>query len=147
MKGCRCGRAGEKNIACSKEHCMANTPLLEKSLLFAVRIVRLYKYLMEEKKEFVLSKQLLRAGTCPGAMIREAVNAESNSDFIHKLGIAQKEIAETEYWLELLFRTEYLSETEYKSIAKDSEELMKITRSAILTLKRKKGRSERRSEG
>lgn len=100
---------------------MASTPLLEKSLLFAVRIVRLYKYLVEEKKEFVLSKQLLRAGTCPGAMIREAVNAESNSDFIHKLGIAQKEIAETAYWLELLFRTEYLSENEYKSIAKDSE--------------------------
>lgn len=118
---------------------MANTPLLEKSLLFAVRIVRLYRYLVEEKKEFVLSKQLLRAGTCPGAMIREAVNAESNSDFIHKLGIAQKEIAETEYWLELLFRTEYLSENEYKSIAKDSEELMKIIRSAILTLKRKRG--------
>lgn len=117
---------------------MANTPLLEKSLLFAVRIVRLYRYLVEEKKEFVLSKQLLRAGTCPGAMIREAVNAESNSDFIHKLGIAQKEIAETEYWLELLFRTEYLSENEYKSIAKNSEELMKIIRSAILTLKRKR---------
>lgn len=123
---------------------MANTPLLEKALLFAVRIVRLCKYLVEEKKEFVLSKQLLRAGTCPGAMIREAVNAESNSDFIHKLGIAQKEIAETEYWLELLFRTEYLSENEYNSIAKDSEELMKIIRSAILTLKRKR---EMKDEG
>lgn len=146
MKGCRSVRARENLkdwIVCSKEHCMTNTPLLEKSLLFAVRIVRLYRYLVEEKKEFVLSKQLLRAGTCPGAMIREAVNAESNSDFIHKLGIAQKEIAETEYWLELLFRTEYLSENEYNSIAKDSEELMKIIRSAILTLKRKRGMKDK----
>lgn len=116
---------------------MKNDPLHEKTLLFGVRIVRLYKYLTEEKKEYVMSKQLLRAGTCPGAMVREAVNAESNADFIHKLGIAQKEVGETQYWLELLFRTEYLSEQEFKSIATDAEEMMKIIRSAILTLKRK----------
>lgn len=116
---------------------MKNTPLYEKTLLFAVRIVRLYKYLTEEKKEFVMSKQLLRAGTCPGAMVREAVNAESNADFIHKLSVAQKEIGETEYWLELLFRTDYLSEHEFKSITSDANELMKIIRSAILTVKHK----------
>lgn len=84
-----------------------------------------------------MSKQLLRAGTCPGAMVREAVNAESNADFIHKLSVAQKEIGETEYWIELLFRTDYLSEHEFKSITTDVNELMKIIRSAILTVKHK----------
>lgn len=72
-------------------------PLREKSLKFAIRTVKLYRYLQDDKKEFVLSKQLLRSGTNPGAMIREAENAESISDFIHKLSIAQKETAETIY--------------------------------------------------
>jgi len=116
---------------------MKQDPLHEKTMLFAVRIVRLYRYLVEEKKEFVMSKQLLRAGTNPGAMVREAINAESNSDFIHKMGIAQKEIGETLYWLELLFRTDFLNEVEYKSVKTDAEEVMKIVRSCILTLKKK----------
>jgi len=116
---------------------MKNDPLHEKTMLFAVRIVKLYRYLVEEKREFVMSKQLLRAGTNPGAMVREAVNAESNADFIHKIGIAQKEIGETLYWLELLFRTDFLNEIEYKSVKTDAEEVMKIVRSCILTLKKK----------
>jgi four helix bundle protein len=84
--------------------------LKEKTLDFAVRIVHLKLYLSDKKQEYVMSKQLLRAGTNPGAMVREAVNAESSADFIHKLAIAQKEIGETIYWLELLFRTNYLTE-------------------------------------
>ena len=123
---------------------MKQDPLHEKTMLFAVRIVRLYRYLSEEKKEFVMSKQLLRAGTNPGAMVREAINAESNADFIHKMSIPQKEIGETLYWLELLFRTDFLNEIEYKSVKTDADEVMKIVRSCILTLKKKiKNRDER----
>lgn len=80
---------------------------------------------------------MLRAGTNPGAMVREAINAESNADFIHKMSIAQKEIGETLYWLELLFRTDFLNEIEYKSVKNDADEVMKIVRSCILTLKKK----------
>jgi four helix bundle protein len=75
----------------------------EKSFSFALRIVKLYKYLTEEKREYVLSKQVLRSGTSIGALIREAEQGESKADFIHKLAISLKEAKETEYWLELLF--------------------------------------------
>ena len=112
-------------------------PLREKSFHLAVRIVRLYRYLAEEKKEFVMSKQLLRAGTNPGAMVREAANAESSLDFVHKLSIAQKETGETQFWLELLYATDFLTEAEYQSIYADTEEIMKIIRSSILTKKQK----------
>jgi four helix bundle protein len=95
---------------------MANNFLKDKSLAFAIRIVNLYKYIVKEKKEFVLSKQLLRCGTSVGAMMREAEHSESKLDFIHKLSKAQKEINETLYWLELLAATKYLSEKEFKSI-------------------------------
>jgi len=81
-----------------------------KSFAFAVRIVKLYQFLCAQKKEFVLSKQLLRSGTSVGAMIRESEHAETKRDFIHKMGLAQKEINETIYWLELLKETEYLTE-------------------------------------
>ncbi len=111
-------------------------PIKDKSFLFAIRIIKLYKYLSETKHEFVLSKQILRSGTNPGAMVRESKNAESDNDFIHKLSIAQKETAETQYWLELLYKTDYLSETEYKSIQQDAEEIMKLIRSSILTKKK-----------
>lgn len=110
--------------------------LRDKTFQFAVRIVRLHKYLSEDKKEFVLSKQVLRSGTNPGAMVREALNAESNLDFVHKLGIAQKETGETQYWLELLFTSNYLTENEFRSLFQDSEEIMKLTRSTILTKKK-----------
>ena len=93
--------------------------LKKKSFSFAVRIVKLYQYLSNDKKEFVLSKQLLRSGTSVGALIREAQNAESKLDFIHKLGIAQKECDETIYWLELLYTTDYLNEKEFKSISNE----------------------------
>ena len=79
---------------------------------------------------------MLRSGTNPGAMIREAVNAESDLDFIHKLAIAQKETGETLYWLELLFRTNYLTSAEYISMSADAEEIMKMLRSSILTKKK-----------
>ncbi len=110
--------------------------LRDKTFQFAVRIVRLYKYLIDEKKEFTLSKQILRSGTNPGSMVREAFNAESGLDFVHKLSIAQKETSETQYWLELLYASKYLSESEFYSLYHDSEELMKLIRSTILTKKK-----------
>ncbi|MFN0216646.1 MAG: four helix bundle protein [Saprospiraceae bacterium] len=110
--------------------------LRDKTFQFSVRIVRLYRYLVEEKKEFALSKQILRSGTNPGAMVREAINAESGLDFIHKLGIAQKETGETQYWLELLHETKYINELEFQSLLGNSEEIMKILRSSILTKKK-----------
>lgn len=113
--------------------------LREKSFQLAIRIVKLCRYLTEKKKEYVMSKQLLRAGTNPGAMVREAENAESALDFIHKLGIAQKELGETEYWLSLLKATDYLTESEFKSIYADIEEVMKLIRSSILTKKKNLG--------
>jgi four helix bundle protein len=112
-----------------------SSPLREKTLNFAIRIVRLYQFL-SKKNEFVLSKQILKSGTNPGAMVREASNAESGMDFIHKLGIAQKELSETQYWLELLFKTDYVSKTEFDSIYKDSDEIMRMIRSSILTKKK-----------
>jgi len=110
--------------------------LKNKSFLFAIRIVELYKYLSTDRKEFVLSKQLLRSGTSVGANIREAKNAESAMDFVHKLAIAQKECDETLYWLELLFQTKFIVENEYKTISNDAEELLKMLRSSILTKKK-----------
>jgi four helix bundle protein len=109
----------------------------DKSFLFAKRIIKLYKYLIDNKKEFVLSKQLLRSGTSVGALVREAQNAESRMDFIHKLGIAQKECDESLYWLELLYESDFLKEKEFESIQKEASELLKMIRSAIITTKAK----------
>lgn len=109
--------------------------VLQKSMDFAVRIVRLYQFLCTEKKEYVLSKQLLRSGTSVGANLREAKYAQSTSDFISKNSIAMKETSETEYWLELLFRTGYLTEKEYNSINTDCSEIAKILTSIIKTTK------------
>jgi four helix bundle protein len=116
------------------------SPLKDKSFLLAIRVVNLYRYLTETKREYVMSKQLLRAGTSPGAMIREAINAESGADFIHKLGIAQKELGEMEYWLELLWKTGYMEEKEFESIHKDLEEVIKMVKSSILTKKKNLGK-------
>jgi four helix bundle protein len=113
--------------------------ILQQSFGFAVRLVNLYKHLVAEKKEFVLSKQLLRSGTAVGALVREAQNAESKADFIHKLGIAQKECDESIYWLELLATTDFLSQKELVSIKADADSLLKMIRSAILTTKKKQG--------
>ena len=108
----------------------------DRSFAFAVRVIRLFQYLSETKKEFILSKQLLRSGTAIGALVREAQNAESTKDFIHKLGIAQKECDETIYWLELLKETEYMNDKEFESINNEANELLKMIRSAILTSKK-----------
>ena len=108
---------------------------LQKSFDFAVRIIRLYQHLKDEKKEFTISKQLLRSGTSVGANLREAYNGESDKDFIHKLGIAQKECDETAYWLELLSTTNILNKQEFESIYLDCRELLKIIKSIILTKK------------
>lgn len=110
-----------------------------KSFAFAVRIVRLNKYLSSDKKEFVLSKQLLRSGTSVGAVIREAEYAESRSDFKHKMHIAQKEINETIYWLELLKETDYLANEQYESINNDAIEIIKLLTSIIKTTKSRSG--------
>jgi four helix bundle protein len=110
----------------------------QKSFDFAVRIVNLYKFLVENRKEYVLSKQLLRSGTSVGANIREAFNAESDNDFIHKLGISQKECDETLYWLELLKTTNYLDDKEFSSIYEDGTEMLKIIKSVIITKKSKR---------
>jgi len=107
----------------------------KKSFAFAVRAINLYKLLSIERKEFILSKQLLRSGTSIGANVREASNAESNADFVHKLAIAQKECDETCYWLELLHETEFINEPEFNSIYHDALELLKIIRSIILSSK------------
>jgi len=108
----------------------------DKSFDFALRIVKLYKFLVE-KKEFVLSKQLLRSGTSIGALVREAEHAESKADFIHKMAIAQKEANETDYWIELLFQSDFLDKNQYKSIIADISELQKILSSIILSSKGK----------
>jgi four helix bundle protein len=109
----------------------------QRSFDFAVRIVSLYQYLVETKKEFILAKQILRSGTAPRALIREAQNAESTRDFLHKLAVAQKECDEAIYWLQLLFASDLLSAREFDSIHKEPVELLKMIPSAILTTKRK----------
>jgi four helix bundle protein len=108
----------------------------DKSFVFAVEIVYLYK-ILTEKKEFVLSKQLLRSGTSIGANIREAEHAQSKADFIHKLSISLKEANETEYWLDLLYETKFLSEIEYQSIKANVIEILKLLTSIINTSKSK----------
>ena len=108
-----------------------------KSFLFAIRIVNLYKVLVGENKEFVISKQLLRSGTSIGANIREAEHAESKADFIHKLSISLKEASETEYWLDLLKETGYLNNSEYISIQNDIKEILKLLISIIKASKQK----------
>ncbi|MCK9561186.1 MAG: four helix bundle protein [Bacteroidales bacterium] len=116
---------------------MNKSILHTKSLEFAIRIVKLYQYLNVEKKEYVLSKQLLRSGTAIGALVRESERAESKQDFIHKLAIAQKENNESLYWLELLYKTEYITQEQYQSIFADAEEIIKIITASIKTVKSK----------
>ncbi len=109
--------------------------LKEKSFSFALRIVKLYKYLTGEKKEFVLAKQIVRSGTAIGALIRESENASTKKDFIYKLTIALKEADETIYWLELLFQSHYLDLNVYKSLREDCDELIKILVASVKTSK------------
>lgn len=109
--------------------------IVNKSKNFAIRIIRLYQYLCGEKREFVLSKQSLRSGTSIGANVKEAVRGQSKADFISKMSIALKEASETEYWLELLYETDFLDRTQFDSIYADNQELLKILTSIIKSSK------------
>ena len=114
---------------------MKNNIIKDKSFEFSLRVVQLYKLLCNEKKEFVMSKQILRSGTAIGAMIRESEHAESKQDFIHKRAIAQKEANEAGYWLELLSKSNFIDHSGFDSIQKDLSEIQKILASIILTSK------------
>ena len=105
----------------------------EKSFAFALRIIKLHRFLQDEKREYVLSKQLLRSGTAIGALVREAEQAESKADFIHKMAIALKEANETDYWIELLYQSETLEEKGFSSIKPDITEVIKLLTSIIKT--------------
>lgn len=108
---------------------------MNKSYAFALRIIKLYKFLNTEQKEFILSKQALRSGTSIGALIRESEHAQSKADFIHKMSIALKEANETEYWLMLLKDSDFISKNSFNSIIDDCRELIKLLISIIKTSK------------
>ncbi len=107
----------------------------DKSFAFAARIV-LFHELLKKRKESILGRQILKSGTSVGANVREAVNAQSDADFISKLSIAQKECDETMYWLELLYKTGKITSVEFESLNKDAQSILKIIRSIILTKKK-----------
>ena len=109
----------------------------QKSYAFAIRIVRMVKYLREEKREHILSKQVLRSGTAIGALVREAEFAQSKADFVNKLKVALKEANETIYWLSLLHDTDYIDEEAYKSIETDGRELIALLISSLNTISNK----------
>ena len=116
---------------------MRDSIILKKSKAFALRVIKLYKYLNEQKREQILSKQILRSGTSIGANVKEAVYAQSRADFTAKLFIAQKECAETEYWLELLYESDYIIKNEFDSIYGDCQELMNMIVASTKTLQGK----------
>ncbi len=107
----------------------------QKSKAFALRVIKLYQWLVDTKHEFVLSKQVLRSGTSIGANVKEGVRAQSTPDFIAKLSIALKEAEETEYWLELLHESGYIEELSFTSIYEDNKELVKLLISIVKTTK------------
>ena len=113
----------------------ADNQVLIDSKAFALRIIRLYKFLKEDKLAFVLSKQVLKSGTSIGANIRESVNAQSRMDFINKLNIALKEANETEYWLELLHESDYLDDKQFESIYNDCGKIAATLTKIIKTTK------------
>ncbi len=112
-----------------------NNLVKDKSFEFAIHIVKFCNILKSERKETNISRQLLRSGTSIGANVREAINAQSTPDFIHKLSISQKECDETIYWLDLLNATGYMNEQEYNMLSKEAESLLRIIKSIILTTK------------
>lgn len=114
---------------------MENSILREKSFNFALRSIKLSKYLQSEHKEYILSKQVLRSGTSIGALVREAQYAQSKADFLHKLTIALKEANETEYWLLLLSESNYIDKKMFNSIYPDIKELLKLLISSTKTIK------------
>ncbi|PKM37450.1 MAG: four helix bundle protein [Gammaproteobacteria bacterium HGW-Gammaproteobacteria-10] len=108
-------------------------PIAEKSFEFALRVVKMSKYLQAEKREYVLSKQILRSGTAIGALVREAEHAQSKADFINKMSIALKEANETDYWIELLFQSGEIAQESYQSIKPDIQEILKLLVSIVKT--------------
>ncbi|MFA6007806.1 MAG: four helix bundle protein [Candidatus Shapirobacteria bacterium] len=114
---------------------MKENVIQEKSFNFAIRIIKVYKYLKQNKQEFVLSKQLLRSGTSIGANVEEAIGSQSRNDFISKLSIAYKEARESSYWIKLLEKSEYLSTKESQSLLDDLTEILKIIGKIQKTLK------------
>ena len=114
---------------------MRNNPIKEKSFDFALAIVRLSRYLVDEKREYTLSKQLLRSGTAIGALIREAEHAQSKPDFIHKLSISLKEANETEYWIELLYQSDYLQQDTFTDMRSKVGELNRLLIAIIKSTK------------
>ncbi len=116
---------------------MKENILKEKSFQFAIRIINLYKFLKKEHKEFILSQQIIKSGTSVGAIVRESEHAESLKDFIHKLSIGLKEINETDYWLDLLFSTGFISEKMYSSLKIDCIELLKLLTASVKTSKQR----------
>jgi four helix bundle protein len=114
---------------------MNSAAVQEKSFRFAVRIVNLCRYLQTERKEYVLSKQLLRSGTSIGANIAESQQAQSRADFVNKLNVALKEAYETNYWLRLMSETQYLKTQEFESIIADCKELEKLLIAIVKTSK------------
>ena len=107
----------------------------EKSVAFAKRVAKCYRYLLEKKKESVASYQFYKSGTSIGANVREGLFAQSRKDFISKMNIALKEAGETDYWLEILYSADYLTEMEYKSLKNDNDELIKMLSSIVKTTK------------
>ena len=110
----------------------------KKTIDFAIRIVNFYKYLCDEKKEYVMSKQILRSGTSIGANVRESKNAQTDPDYLTKMNIALKEADETQYWLEVLYSSSIISESEYKSLNDDLKEIIAILVSIVKKLKDKR---------
>ncbi len=117
---------------------MKENIIQHKSYAFALRIIKMYKYLSQDKKEFILSKQVLRSGTAIGALVKEAEHAQSKADFINKMNIALKEASETTYWLSLLKDSAYIDENMYQSIFFEAEKIVKILASIVKTSKQNK---------
>lgn len=116
---------------------MARESILKtKSFLFSIRIIKLYQYLRKKQGGYEIGQQVMRAGTSIGALIREAEFAESRKDFIHKLYIGLKEANETNYWLELIYATDYINKKMFDSLKKDAEEILKMLVASVKTIKR-----------
>jgi len=118
-------------------------PVWNKSFAFALRIVKMSKYLQAEKREYVLSKQVLRSGTAIGALVREAEHAQSKADFLNKMNIALKEANETDYWIELLYQSGEISRESYQSIKPDIQELLRLLVSIVKTSKENFGHEKK----
>lgn len=125
-----------RNAECGiREAGMKENVIVDKSKAFALRIIKMYRYLCKEKKEFVLSKQVLKSGTSIGANVKEAVRGQTKPDFYAKMNVALKETSETEYWLELLHESGYIDKKSFENIYKDCQELLRILTSITKTQK------------